>query len=85
VKVVGFPPDLLNSWMKDVSTAIAALILRKFVFASGDVHRVIGTGYRRGDGAAFGALSVENELCSRPRPLVRVPSVLPTHARRNCP
>jgi hypothetical protein len=46
------------------------------VCASDEVHRVIGARHRRGDGAAFDALSVGADLCSRPRPHVRVPTLL---------
>jgi hypothetical protein len=56
--------------------------MRKLVFASGEVHRVTGPGPRRGDGATFGALSVEGDLYSRPRPHVRGPTIIPIPARR---
>jgi hypothetical protein len=53
--------------------------------ASGEVHLVIVARHRRGDRAAFTALSIEADLCSRPRPPVRVPTFLPIRARRSRP
>jgi hypothetical protein len=50
--------------------------------ANGEVHLVILARHRRGDRAAFSALSIEADLCSRPRPHVRVPALVPIRARR---